>query len=56
MGRHLCPLLNREIESGYCYDIIMVAYGFIIPSVIKDKIVENAADICDGCPFNQLEN
>ncbi len=51
---YLCPLVNREIPGGYCYDIIMVAYGYIKPSAIDDEIPENTADICGKCPFNQL--
>jgi len=50
-----CPLLNREIDQGYCYDITMVAYGFIKPEILEDKLNrDEAKKICDICCYNEL--
>ncbi len=54
-NEYMCPLLNRVIDDGLCYDINMVAYGFIKPDILDDKIErEEAKTICDNCEFNQM--
>jgi len=49
-----CPLLDKEISEGYCYDINMVAYGLIKPSAIDDELPVGAAEVCEECPHTQL--
>jgi len=49
-----CPLLDREISEGNCYDVNMVAYGYIKPSAIEDNLPNGASEICEKCPHTQL--
>lgn len=57
MEKFLCPLLNRTIDMGYCYDINMVINDYIKPSVLYDLINKDVAHvICANCNFNQLIN
>jgi hypothetical protein len=51
-----CPLLNKEIDDGYCYDINMVISNIAKPSILDDKIdKEKAKCICEKCEFNQMK-
>lgn len=51
-----CPLLERVIDDGYCYEINMVVANIIKPTVLDDKIdKEKAKDICNVCEFNQMK-
>lgn len=51
-----CPLLDRIINDGYCYDINMVVGNLINPSVLDDKIdKEKTKNICENCKFNQMK-
>ena len=50
-----CPLINREIDMGECYDIQSVR-GRLMK---KDEFVpdfdrEEAEMLCDECPYNQM--
>ena len=50
-----CPLLNRLICVGLCYDIQMIRHMTIKPEVIKDNFsFTDANRLCVDCPFNQL--
>lgn len=53
-NRYRCPLLLKEISEGYCYDVNMVAYGFIKPTAIDDKLPNEASEVCMECPHTQL--
>lgn len=45
-----CPLLNKIIDDGYCYDINMVASHMIKEEILEDKIdKEKALEICKRC-------
>ncbi len=45
-----CPLLNKIIDDGYCYDINMVNSEMIKESILEDKIdKEKAKEICKKC-------
>lgn len=45
-----CPLLNRMIDDGYCYDINMVANKMIKEEILGDKIDrEEVLKICEKC-------
>ena len=51
-----CPLLNKEIDDGYCYDINMVIGNMIKPDALEDDInKEEAKEICKNCEFNQMK-
>lgn len=38
VSEYMCPLLNQVIDDRYCYDVKMVAYGYIKPEALADKI------------------
>lgn len=45
-----CPLLDREIDFGYCQDIQFVADNMIKPEVLEDDIPPEKYPICKRCP------
>ena len=50
-----CPLLNREICQGECYDIQMVRCRAIKESILGFPLDRAQADtICESCDYNQL--
>jgi hypothetical protein len=55
----MCPLLNKKIVEGYCYDIWSIVNGLIkISSLEKSdqkKIInkELAKNICNNCGQNK---
>jgi hypothetical protein len=55
-----CPLLNRKINMGECYDIQMVRCGFINERILEGFNEPVALDrtkaeqVCSVCPYNQL--
>ena len=52
-----CPLVNRNMCEGECYDVQMVRSDFIKASVLNfdlDKAKSN--EICENCTFNQLND
>lgn len=50
-----CPLLNRIIDDGYCYDINMIANDMIKENILEDKIdKEKAKKICNKCKHKIL--
>lgn len=50
-----CPLLNRIIDDGYCYDINMIANDMIKENILEDKIdKEKAKEICNKCTYKPL--
>lgn len=52
-----CPILNREIDNGYCYEITTAAYGLIKMDCLDDEIERNTAcNKCDECHNNQIKN
>lgn len=53
----MCPLLTKVIDDAYCYEINSIAYGFIKPEAIEDKIDRDTAiKYCDNCPHNQMKD
>lgn len=51
----VCPLLNRIIDDGYCYDINMIANDMIKENILEDKIdKEKAKEICNKCKYKPL--
>ena len=50
-----CPLLEREIFQGDCYDAQMVRMRAIKESVLDFPLDRIRADrMCEGCQYNQL--
>ena len=53
----MCPLLNKVIDGGYCYDITNAAYGMMKMEGLDDKIErEVAIRFCDNCQYNQIKD
>lgn len=51
-----CPLLSRDIDKPYCYDINMVIYKLIKSDILEDEIdKEKAKKICENCKNNQFK-
>ncbi len=50
-----CPLIKRDIDTSYCYEITGVAYGLVKPSLVDDDIGDRhkAEQICNKCENNQ---
>ena len=54
-----CPLLDRDIEDGYCADINYQRLGYFKPDVLTEvlqetgKTVEAVSAVCDACPNQQ---
>lgn len=48
-----CPLLNKIIDSDYCYDIKMVVDKIIKPNAIEDTIDENKKHLCTECKYHK---
>ena len=45
-----CPLLEREIDDGYCYEINSVVAGLCNPSLINNVVTkEEATAVCNSC-------
>ena len=57
-----CPLLNKEIEDGYCYDVNYQRLGCFKPDVLLEvklrtgKSTEQISQVCDNCLNNPLQN
>ncbi|WP_042169428.1 hypothetical protein [Paenibacillus gorillae] len=59
---YTCPLLNREIDQGACYDINMVAGGWIKKEALLVLEIEyemsidvrKASQICPACKHSLL--
>ena len=50
-----CPMLDREMCEGECYDVQMVRSRMIKESVLDFTLDRYNADMtCVSCPFNQL--
>lgn len=55
MGRYYCPLYEKEIEQGLCFDINLELEGImkkdtIIPNELKEKrTVEEIKNTCMNC-------
>jgi hypothetical protein len=51
-----CPLLNRTIDNGYCYEVTIAAYGMVKMEFLDDKIErEVALKHCEKCKHNQVK-
>ncbi len=47
-----CPLLNKSIAEGYCYDINMVRTKQIKKDILKEDInVKEANEKCLKCDY-----
>ena len=53
----LCGYLNRWIDEGLCYDIRMIANGFILPSALPALAIDRpkAKKACENCRY-RIEN
>jgi len=50
-----CPLLDKEICQGDCYDIQMVRSHMISDNVLEFSLDRARANIlCENCIYNQL--
>ncbi len=50
-----CPLLRRDIDEAYCYEINLVAFEIATKGLIEDDIDQKAAEqTCSSCPYRQL--
>ncbi len=51
----MCPLLQKAIEEGECYDVQMVRAQMIKEAVLKEPFDRQKADVlCPFCVFNPL--
>ena len=51
-----CPLTDREICQGECYDIQMVRTYAINESILEFTLDRERADrVCNSCVYNQLQ-
>lgn len=51
-SEYKCPLLNKIIDDGYCYDINMVNNGMVKEDILEDDIdKEKAITICKACKY-----
>lgn len=51
-----CPLVNRGMGMGECYDVQMVASGLIKDEVLDFKLNRKLAEkLCEDCEFNQFK-
>ena len=53
----MCPLLNREMDFGYCTEIEYVAIGLVDPDFLVDGDnidQETAAKFCIGCTAEKI--
>ncbi|MDR0919474.1 MAG: hypothetical protein LBM93_09565 [Oscillospiraceae bacterium] len=51
-----CPLVDKEVSEGECYDVQMVRSGFIKSSILDFELNTKRAEFfCSFCRFNQLE-
>ena len=52
-----CPLTEREICQGECYDIQMVRIYAISESILEFSLDRERADrACNNCVYNQLSD
>jgi hypothetical protein len=50
-----CPMVNRDMCEGECYDVQMVLSHFITENALDFKMDrETAKVICSDCQYNQL--
>ena len=50
-----CPLVERDMCEGECYDVQMVRSHFIKEELLVFVLDRTNADrLCEHCPFNQL--
>lgn len=61
-AERMCPVLNKKINSDFCYDYIMALHRFIklsgVPELAeileRENRVEEARQICRDCPYSDL--
>lgn len=52
---HSCPLRNKDIEDGECFETVMAILGMHSVEV-KKKIYDlypNCEDVCKNCKYNK---
>lgn len=52
-----CPLLEKEIDDGFCYDINAVALKMVVPDILDepvDNIEERTEKYCTDCEHCRL--
>jgi len=51
-----CPLVNRGMSMGECYDVQMVAGNLIKPDILNFELdIGKTEEFCETCEFNQLK-
>lgn len=54
---HYCPVYDKIISSGLCYDSMLCLAGFFTISSVEELHsicdVENARTVCDKCPYSE---
>ena len=52
-----CPLLKKEIDESYCYEINSVRRKYVKPSILGDTIsredMTKFCPTCEHCPFSE---
>lgn len=55
-ARHDCPLLNREVFLGDCYEVQEVRNDDMDADLFPEKIdLEKARTICEKCKWYQVD-
>jgi len=50
-----CPLINKTVCVGLCYDIQMIRGKSIKKEILDFELdFEKGDELCSECPFNQL--
>jgi len=56
-----CPLLNKEIKEGYCYEVNYKRLGCFKPDALREvkmrtgKSTEQISQVCENCPNNPFQ-
>lgn len=45
-----CPMLNKDIELGYCVELQMIADGAITPTEDEKYLSDTQFKLCKDCP------
>jgi hypothetical protein len=53
----MCPVLQRNIDKGTCFDIHMVVAGEAPVDTAPEGLskVKNYSDICNNCKFHRFD-
>lgn len=55
MDEHDCPLRNKIIEDGLCFETVMAISGLNAKSfrIKLEKEYPNCKDVCNNCKYNR---